>query len=70
MYLLLFFHNQKVQGFSELCVSLALYISDCFDRTELNDCDNKVKCLWVKMGGESQQGSHPAGGLLQTTQTG
>jgi len=27
----------------------ALYVRDCFDCTELNNSDDKVDCLWVKM---------------------
>jgi len=28
---------------------VALYIRGCFDCRDLNDCDDKVKCLWVRM---------------------
>jgi len=34
---------------------VALYIRDCFDCIELNDCDDKVKCLWVKMRGKANK---------------
>jgi len=30
----------------------ALYVRDCFDCIELNDCDDKVECLRVKMRGK------------------
>jgi len=48
---------------------VALYVRDCCDCIELDDCDDKVECLWVKMK-VCQQGRHPAGGLLQTIQPG
>jgi len=28
---------------------VALYVRDCFDCIELEDCDDKVEYLWVKM---------------------
>jgi len=28
---------------------VALYVRDCFDGIELDDCGDKVECLWVKM---------------------
>jgi len=28
---------------------VALYVKHCFDCIGLNDCDDKVECLWVKM---------------------
>jgi len=28
---------------------IALYVSNCFDRLELNDDDNRVGCLWVRI---------------------
>ena len=28
---------------------VALYVRDCFDCIELDNCDDKVECLWVKM---------------------
>jgi len=34
---------------------VALYVRDFFDSTELNDCDDKVKCLWVKMRGKANK---------------
>jgi len=30
---------------------VALYLRECFDSIELNDCDDKVECLWVRMRG-------------------
>jgi len=32
---------------------VALYVRDCFDCVELNDCDDEVDCLWVKMRGKA-----------------
>jgi len=40
---------------------VALYVRDCFDCIELDDCDDKVECFWVKMRGKAR---HPAGSLL------
>jgi len=34
---------------------VALYVRDCLKCIELNDCDDKVECLWVKMGGEGKK---------------
>jgi len=34
---------------------VALYVRDCFDCIELNNCDDKVKCLWVKMRGKANK---------------
>jgi len=34
---------------------VALYIRVCFECTELNDCDDTVKCLWVKMRGKNNK---------------
>jgi len=31
---------------------LPLYVRDCFDCIDRNDCDDKVECLWVKMRGK------------------
>jgi len=31
----------------------ALYARDCFNCIELDDCDDKVECLWVKMRGQA-----------------
>jgi len=28
---------------------------DCFNCTELDDCDDKVECLWVKMRGKANK---------------
>jgi len=33
---------------------VAVYVRDCFSCVELDDCDDKVGCLWVKMRGEFQ----------------
>jgi len=32
---------------------VALYVTECFDCIELNDCDNIVECLWVMMRGKA-----------------
>ena len=32
-----------------------LYIRDSFNCIELNDCDDKVECLWVKMRGKANK---------------
>jgi len=34
---------------------VALYVRDCFDCIELNDFDDKVECLWVKMRGKANK---------------
>jgi len=34
---------------------VALCVRDCFDCIELNDCDDKVECLWVKMRGKANK---------------
>jgi len=34
---------------------VVLYVRDCFDCTELDDCGDKVKCLWVKMKGKANK---------------
>jgi len=34
---------------------LALYVRDCFDCTELDDCYGKVECLWIKMRGKANK---------------
>jgi len=34
---------------------VAMYIRDCFDCTELKDCDDNVECLWVKMKGKANK---------------
>jgi len=33
----------------------ALYVRDCFDCIELNYCDDKVECLWIKMRGKTNK---------------
>jgi len=34
---------------------VVLYVRDCFHCTELDDCDDKVECLWVKMRGKANK---------------
>jgi len=34
---------------------LTLYVRDCLDCIELDDCDDKVECLWVKMRGKANK---------------
>jgi len=34
---------------------VALYVRDCFDCIELNDCNDKVTCLWVKIRGKANK---------------
>jgi len=34
---------------------VVFYVRDCFDCIELNNCDDKVECLWVKMRGKAKQ---------------
>jgi len=34
---------------------VALYVRDCFGCIELNNCDDKVECLWVKMRGKANK---------------
>ncbi|GAB0208053.1 hypothetical protein GRJ2_003271000 [Grus japonensis] len=33
----------------------ALYVRECFDCIELDDCDDKVECLWVRMRGKANK---------------
>jgi len=33
----------------------AMYVRDFFNCIELSDCDDKVECLWVKMGGKANK---------------
>jgi len=35
---------------------VVLYIRDCFGCIELNNSDDKVECLWVKMRGSKVEG--------------
>ena len=34
---------------------LALYVRECFDCTELNNCGDEVKSLWVRMRGKANK---------------
>ncbi|KAM9590842.1 uncharacterized protein ACIBXB_005891 [Morphnus guianensis] len=34
---------------------VALYVRECFDSTELQNCDDKVECLWVRMRGKANK---------------
>jgi len=34
---------------------MAFYVRDCLDCIELNDCDDMVECLWVKMRGKDNK---------------
>ncbi|KAM9591497.1 uncharacterized protein ACIBXB_006298 [Morphnus guianensis] len=34
---------------------VALYGRECFDCSELHDCDDKVECLWVRMRGKANK---------------
>ncbi|GAB0183522.1 hypothetical protein GRJ2_000817500 [Grus japonensis] len=34
---------------------VALYVRDCFNCIELNDCDDKAQCLWVRMRGKANK---------------
>jgi len=34
---------------------VALYVRDCFDCIELDNCDDKVDCLWVEMRGKANK---------------
>ncbi|GAB0187578.1 hypothetical protein GRJ2_001223100 [Grus japonensis] len=34
---------------------VALYVRECFDCIELDDCDNKVECLWIRMRGKANK---------------
>ncbi|GAB0207576.1 hypothetical protein GRJ2_003223300 [Grus japonensis] len=34
---------------------VALYVRECFDCLELNNCDDKVECLWVRMRGKANK---------------
>ncbi|GAB0183989.1 hypothetical protein GRJ2_000864200 [Grus japonensis] len=33
----------------------ALYVRECFDCIELNNCGDKVECLWVRMRGRAHK---------------
>ena len=39
-------------------------LGTCFDCIKLNNCDDKVECLWVKMRGKANKADNPAGDLL------
>ena len=43
---------------------VALYVRDCFDCIELDDCDDKVECLWVKMRAKANKADTLLGYLL------
>jgi len=34
---------------------VALYVRDCFHCIEVNNCDDKVECLWAKMRGKANK---------------
>ncbi|KAK4823371.1 hypothetical protein QYF61_001719 [Mycteria americana] len=34
---------------------VALYVRECFDRLELNDGDDRVECLWVRIRGKAKK---------------
>ena len=34
---------------------MALCVRDCFDCIELDDCNDKAECLWVKMRGKANK---------------
>jgi len=40
---------------------VALYVRDCFDCIELDNCDDKVECLWVKTSGKANKADVPLG---------
>jgi len=40
---------------------VALYVRDCFDCIELDNCDDKVECLWVKTKGKANKADVPLG---------
>jgi len=46
---------------------VALYFGDCLDCIELNDCNDKVECLWVKMKGKANKADILLG-VCKTTQ--
>jgi len=33
--------------------AVSLYVTDCFDCIELNDCEDQVEYFWVKMRGKA-----------------
>jgi len=43
---------------------VALYVRDCFDCIDLDDCDDKVESLWIKMKGKPNKADILLGGLL------
>ena len=43
---------------------VALYIQEFFDCIKLNDCDDKARCLWVRMRGKANKADILLGGLL------
>ena len=40
---------------------VALYVRECFDCIELNNCDDTVECLWVRMRGKANTADIPLG---------
>jgi len=49
-------HRQGMRG-----GGVALYVRDGFDCIELNDCDDKVECLWVKTRGKANKADNLLG---------
>ena len=46
---------------------VALYVRECFDCLELNDGDDRVQCLWIRIRGKANKADNRGGSLLQTT---
>ncbi|PKU36299.1 mitochondrial fission process protein 1 [Limosa lapponica baueri] len=44
---------------------VALYVRECFDCIELDFCDDKVECLWVRMKGKANKGDFVLGVLYR-----
>ena len=47
---------------------VALYVGKCFDCLELDDGDERVECLWVRIRGKAKKAGIKVG--VQTTQQG
>ena len=49
---------------------VGLYVRECFDCLELNDGDDRVQCLWIRIRGKANKADNRGGSLLQTTEPG
>ena len=43
---------------------VAMYVRDCFDCIELDGCDDKIECLWIKMRGKANKADILLGSVI------